>query len=579
LENADGTIPVAGSVLATDTTGRAAVTRDPELDTVTVRDSIQLLDGEVMGTLTYEAGVGLRLNGGIVSGSGATGPTGSPGTVGPQGPTGPTGEKGDKGDQGVTGPTGEKGDQGVTGPTGEKGDQGVTGPTGEKGDQGVVGPTGPTGTIGSIFDLLVGRNLTVSGDSVLSGELDVSGVSTFGNKTTVLIASQTTPGEIECFNDYSGLNSSGTDQIISQIKLGTSSFHDTLRAVIPDTSYGDVCRFDVCTPIGSNNNTQTPRVSVMPFSGNVGIGTTIPNNKLTVEQNIAYSGNIVPLANPLPAQISIAGDTTTNRLILGTYYTPGNMAGVIQSSDYYPDSSGAPFTDHSSRLLLNPLGGLGYVGIGTTVPSAMLDVTGNANVTGNTTVGGNLSATGTSTLSGNTTVGGTLGVTGNTTVGGNLSATGTSTLSGNTTVGGTLGVTGNTTVGGNLSATGTSTLSGNTTVGGTLDISGASTISVGYGYSQIANPLPSQLLIKSPPSGQQLKLGAYYTLGQGQVGLIESSELISGSDEGRSLVLNRLGGNVGIGKLAPTAALDVNGNAVISGTVTASNFIFSVQSV
>jgi len=413
LENADGSIPAAGSVLATDVAGRAVVTRDLELNTVTVRDSIQLLDGEVVGILTYEAGVGLQLNGGIVSGSGSVGPTGAPGAGGSLGPTGPTGDKGEKGErglQGVTGPTGEKGEQGiagptgerggqgvagptgerggqgVTGPTGERGGQGVIGPTGERGGQGIAGPTGPVGTIGTILDLAVGRNLTVSGDSILVGNLDVCGASTFQNKATIQAASTTNPGEIECFNQYLGQNTSGSDITISQIKFGTSAYHDTIRAVIPPGFYGDICRLDLCTPAGSNNNTQTPRISIMPTSGNVGVGTTTPDNRLTVEKNIDYSGNIVPLANSLPAQISIKGDTTTNRLILGTYYTPGNTASAIQSSDYYPDTSGDPFKDHGTSLLLNPLGG--YVGIGTVTPSATLEVGGTSTLRGTVSIGG-----------------------------------------------------------------------------------------------------------------------------------------------------------------------------------------------
>ena len=152
-ENADGSTPATGSVLAATATGGTRWTREPELDTVTARESIVLIDGEAAGTLTYQAGAGLRLNGAAINGSGATGPmgpTGPNGSVGSQGVTGPTGRQGD---QGIQGPTGNKGDQGIQGPTGTKGDQGIQGPTGNKGDQGVAGVTGPTGAPGVLTSI------------------------------------------------------------------------------------------------------------------------------------------------------------------------------------------------------------------------------------------------------------------------------------------------------------------------------------------------------------------------------------------------------------------------------------------
>jgi hypothetical protein len=84
--------------------------------------------------------------------TGPTGPTGMqgvvgdpglPGTQGPQGAVGNSGPPGGQGDFGPQGPQGVAGPTGPTGPAGIMGNEGVRGPTG------VVGATGPTGASGT----------------------------------------------------------------------------------------------------------------------------------------------------------------------------------------------------------------------------------------------------------------------------------------------------------------------------------------------------------------------------------------------------------------------------------------------
>ena len=85
-------------------------------------------------------------------------------------------------------------------------------------------------------------------------------------------------------------------------------------------------------------------------------------------------------ANPSQAQFIIQDNTTSARLLLGTYYTGGQGTGsFIQSSDYYSSA------DHGTELLLNPLGG--NIGIGGVIdPTAPLHVKASG--------GGNPSANG-----------------------------------------------------------------------------------------------------------------------------------------------------------------------------------------
>ncbi len=83
--------------------------------------------------------------------SGLTGPTGPQGDTGIQGESGPAGPRGDTGAQGMTGVTGPRGDTGATGetgPAGPRGDTGLTGETGPAGPRGDTGPTGETGPAG-----------------------------------------------------------------------------------------------------------------------------------------------------------------------------------------------------------------------------------------------------------------------------------------------------------------------------------------------------------------------------------------------------------------------------------------------
>jgi hypothetical protein len=82
---------------------------------------------------------------------GPTGPTGmqgvvgDPGLAGTQGPQGGPGIQGPPGEQGDSGP---QGPQGVAGPTGPTGPAGIMGEDGIRGPTGLVGPTGPTGASG-----------------------------------------------------------------------------------------------------------------------------------------------------------------------------------------------------------------------------------------------------------------------------------------------------------------------------------------------------------------------------------------------------------------------------------------------
>jgi hypothetical protein len=99
-------------------------------------------------------------------------------------------------------------------------------------------------------------------------------------------------------------------------------------------------------------------------NGNVGIGTTGPNNKLSIR------GSSAGVVSTSQLQINDGGGVNAKELWIG--YDTTNDKSYIQS--IHQNSAYTP-------LLLQSLGG--NVGIGTTSPTAKLDVNGSINVTGN----------------------------------------------------------------------------------------------------------------------------------------------------------------------------------------------------
>lgn len=107
--------------------------------------------------------------------------------------------------------------------------------------------------------------------------------------------------------------------------------------------------------------------------------TYIGGANLTINGATYYSGltSTPSSGNPMPAALTIATTTGSEKLLLGAYYTPGvASASAIQALDY---TTGSVF----QQLLLNPFGG--NVGINNINPQYPLDVSGDTNISGTIT--------------------------------------------------------------------------------------------------------------------------------------------------------------------------------------------------
>jgi hypothetical protein len=187
-----------------------------------------------------------------------------------------------------------------------------------------------------------------------------------------------------------------------------------------------------------------PTNSALFTGGNVGIGTTSPQQALDVNGNVNIGGTLI-------IHSILAADLTTDPLIFQTNNIPRMTIALA-----------------------------GNVGIGTSTPAQALDIAGGLNVSQIASIGGNVTVGGTATISGAANLGGTL------TLPGTITSTASSPIFLQT--GGTTQMTitpsGNIGIGtsapaqvldvvGNTHVSGDQIIDGNTTVGGALNITGA----------------------------------------------------------------------------------------------------------
>lgn len=97
-----------------------------------------------------------------------------------------------------------------------------------------------------------------------------------------------------------------------------------------------------------------------------------------------------------------------------------------------------------------------------------------------------------------------------------------------------------------------------------LSISGVATVAKDQTYANRAsNPFTYSAVVKTNTTSQRLYLGSYYTGGAGACSAIQASDYWSSADHGTPLLVNPLGGAVGIGTSTPLNTLTISGTGAI----------------
>ena len=164
-----------------------------------------------------------------------------------------------------------------------------------------------------------------------------------------------------------------------------------------------------------------------------------------------------------------------------------------------------------------------------------------------------------------------------------LLVSGTQSNTGNLFVGGTTTLVASSNTG-TLGVAGTATFSSNVFVNGTT-IPGSNTLIVSKDipFSNIStnqNPFNyAQVSIGGSTTSARLYLASAYTSGLGAGSIIQSSDYFNTTDNGAILILNPLGGNVGVGVNPGIYRLNVNGSINFTGSLFSNGTLFSGGSV
>ena len=363
---------------------------------------------------------------GLIGLQGNTGPTGNTGMTGATGAIGPTGIAGITG---LTGASGIQGQTGATGSTGLIGLQGITGNTGAIGNTGATGATGPTGDDGDFADGGeaggANRSLGNTDNYTLGFKTNNSTRLYITNDGKVGIGTNNPGRKLDIEGNISLSNGSGQDRkiwmdgTVGDAHMGLDYNGDFSIGTDPTVNW----RYDV----GDYLNIRTYDIGwkdrfYLANNGNIGLGTTIPKNKLDIEGGTVigatYSGTNTAPTNGLLVEGNVGiGTTNPNaKLDLGTgygasgekfliynddnsgplagtkmgfyfdrFYLQNNMTMVFTTATAFPGSFIFASKDNANTTLvprLTILGQSGNVGIGTTNPTAKLDVIGVIKATG-----------------------------------------------------------------------------------------------------------------------------------------------------------------------------------------------------
>lgn len=326
-------------------------------------NGIDGVDGAV-GATGPQGPIGLT---GTAGADGIDGVDGAVGTTGPQGPIGLTGPAGIDGVDGAVGATGPQGPIGLTGAAGTNGIDGIDGAVGATGPQGSIGLTGAAGSNGiDGVDGAVGAT-GPQGPIGLTGAAGTNGIDGVDGAVGV-----TGPqGPIGLIGTAGSDGIDGVDGAVGatgpQGPIGLTGANGATGSANINGTTNYVVKFTGATTGGNSQ--------IFDNGTNVGIGTTTPLDKLHVE-----AGSVITNGE---GQGVIVDANGLNRVGLMKY---GGLEGMLigGSTSAIPLRLGrwtggtikAPTTVDVDMVISQT----GNVGVGTTTPSAKLDVVGTVQI-------------------------------------------------------------------------------------------------------------------------------------------------------------------------------------------------------